>query len=354
MGLGRGCTPIEKEGIGGMLAAVFEGEGKLVLKDVPEPKITKPDEVLIEVEMAGICGTDVHILSVPPGHPATPGVILGHEYVGTVIEKGSEVTNVEVGDRVVIDPNLTCGVCRYCRRGMPNMCENFTTLGIFLNGGFAKYNVAPARAVYKISKDVPLKRAALAEPLSCVVNGISKLDWLVGRNVVILGAGPIGLLFLMMFRAQGAGKTIILELAEYRINKAKELGADIVVNPKEEDAKRIVLQETGGLGADIVVDAVGSLLPNALELVRHGGTVLLFGMNQNARPQVQQFAITRYEVKVLGTYISLFSFPSTVAVLESGKVELERMVTHVLELKDIREGIELMRRGEAIKILVKP
>ncbi len=336
-----------------MLAGVFEGEGKLSIKEVPEPKITKSDEVLIKVEAAGICGTDVHILEVPPGHPATPGSILGHEYVGIVVDKGSDAKTVDIGDRVVVDPNLTCGVCRYCRKGLPNMCENFTTLGIFLNGGFALYNVAPAKALYKISKDVPLERSALAEPLSCVVNAMRKLNLQVGDNVVLIGAGPMGLLFLLMIKAQGAGRVIVIEPTPFRAKVARDLGADIVINPKETNTKEAIMDITE-LGADIVIDAVGNQLSTALELVRRGGTVLLFGMNENALPQIKQIIIPRYELKILGSYISWFSFPQTVAILESGNVPVEKLVTHKLPLTRLQEGIEIMKKGEGIKILISP
>jgi len=336
-----------------MLAGVFEGEGKLSIKEVPEPKITGPDDVLLKVEFAGICGTDVHILEVPPGHPATPGAILGHEYVGIVVDKGHNVKTVDIGDRVVVDPNLTCGICRYCRRGLPNMCENFTTLGIYLNGGFAPYNVAPSKALYKISRDVPLERSALAEPLSCVVNAMRKLNLQVGDNVVLIGAGPMGLLFLLMIKAQGAGRIIVIEPAPFRAKIAKELGADIVLNPKEVNTKEAIVDITE-LGADIVIDAVGNQFATTLDLARRGGTVLLFGMNENALPQIKQITIPRYELKIFGSYISWFSFPQTVAILESGNVPVEKLVTHKLPLGKLQEGIDIMKRGEGIKILINP
>ncbi|MGB9682518.1 MAG: zinc-dependent alcohol dehydrogenase family protein [bacterium] len=336
-----------------MLAGIFEGEGRLSIREVPEPRITKPDEVLIKVGLAGICGTDVHILEVPPGHPATPGVILGHEYVGIVQEKGPAVKNLEIGDRVVIDPNLTCGVCRYCRRGLPNMCENFTTLGIYIDGGFAQYNVAPSKALYKISKETPVERAALAEPLSCIVNAMRKLNLQVGDNVVLIGAGPMGLLFLLMLKAQGSGRIIVIEPTSVRAKMAKELGASVVLNPKEVDVKKEVLALTE-IGADIVIDAVGNQFETAINLVRRNGTILLFGMNENALPQIKQILIPRYELKVFGSYISWFSFPQTVAILESGNVPVEKLVTHKLPLRELKNGIDIMRKGEGVKILIDP
>jgi len=336
-----------------MPAAVFEGQGRLSVKEVPVPAIREPDEVLLRVDAASICGTDVHILEVPPGHPATPGAILGHEYTGTVLEMGSGVQGLKIGDRVVIDPNLTCGKCRYCRSGMPNMCQSMTTLGIFIDGGFAKYNAAPAGALHKISKDVPPDVAALAEPLSCVVNGTQKVRVQPGESVAVLGAGPIGLLFTQVFAAAGAGRIVVSEITKTRAEAAARSGAHAVLDPREPEFVQRVLDETGG-GADVVVDAVGTLLPIALDLVRRGGKVLLFGMNQQAAPAVRQNTITRYEISVLGTYIAKYTFALAIRVLESGAINADALITHRVNIANIREGLDAMRSGEAVKVIVTP
>lgn len=336
-----------------MLGAVFEGEGRLILKEVPIPRLQDPSDVLLGVKAASICGTDVHILSVPPGHPAKPGSVLGHEYVAEVLEVGPEVAGVGPGEHVVIDPNITCGHCRYCRAGLPNMCENMTTLGIFRDGGFAAYNVAPARALYRIDRSVPPEIAAMAEPVSCIVNGSEKVKVQPGEAVVILGAGPIGLLFTQFFRAAGAGKLIVAEVSPFRAGYAERSGATRVVDPTKESLKDVVFEETG-VGADVVVDAVGSLLPDALSAVRRGGRVLLFGMNQQALPPVRQFDITRHEVSIFGTYIARNTFPKAVRILESGVLQLEKLITHRLTLARIEEGLRAMREGKAIKVVVTP
>jgi threonine dehydrogenase-like Zn-dependent dehydrogenase len=295
----------------------------------------------------------VHILEVPPGHPATPGAILGHEYIGRVLEVGQAVTNVEVGDRVVVAPNLTCGLCRYCRLGMSNMCESFTTLGIYLDGGFAEYNVAPSKALYKISPDLPLEEAVFTELLSCVVGGTEKVRIQPGETAVILGAGPVGLMFTLIFKAAGAGKVIVSEISPFRLDFAKRVGADVVVNPREQDLKEIVLAETG-IGADVVVDAVGSLFTQAMEVVRKGGKIVLFGMDQRALPKVSQYDITRNELLVIGTFIGVNTFPPAIKMLESGAIKPSVLLTHRLPLNKIEEGIKVARSGEAIKVMILP
>jgi 2-desacetyl-2-hydroxyethyl bacteriochlorophyllide A dehydrogenase len=336
-----------------MLAAVFEGEGKLALKEVAVPGIEKADEVLLEVEAASICGTDCQILKVPAGHPATPGAVLGHEYVAKVLEPGSGVSHLKPGDRVAIDPNLTCGLCRYCRIGLPNMCENMTTLGIFINGGFAKYNVAPARALHPISADLPTDVAIFAEPMSCVVNGSNKLALRPGESVLVLGAGPIGLYYTALMKANGASKIIVAEVTEMRAAKAKEMGADIVINPIKESLPDLIKQETQ-VGVDAAIDAVGSLMADALLNTRRGGRILLFGMNSNAHYDLQQYDITRYEKTVIGTFIANHTFPATIQLLESGQLPLEKLITHRMGLEAIAEGMDIMRSGDAIEIIVTP
>jgi (R,R)-butanediol dehydrogenase/meso-butanediol dehydrogenase/diacetyl reductase len=334
-----------------MLAAVFKGEGNLAVKQVPIPEIAQPDQVLLKIEGAGICGTDVHILETPPGHPATPGAILGHEYVGRVVDVGGEVTSLRAGQRVVIAPNLACGLCPYCRLGMPNHCQDFTTLGVYLDGGFAEYNVAPERACFAISDELPLEEAVFAELLSCVIGGTQRVPLQPGDSAVILGAGPVGLTFLLVFRAAGAGKIIVSEPAPLRADFARRIGADRVVDPREDDLARVVTQETRW-GADVVVDAVGSLLPRAIPLSRRGGTVLLFGMNQRAAGTVRQYDITRNELTIQGTFIGVNTFPTAIQMLESGALKPSVLITHRLHLGRIEDGIAALRAGEAIKVLI--
>ena len=336
-----------------MEALVFQGPGQWGLETQPLPRIGADDDVLLKVDRASICGTDIHILSVPPGHPATPGSILGHEYVATVVQAGSRVEHLQPGDRVVINPNITCGWCEYCRLGMSNVCENMTTLGIFRHGGLAEFNLAPAKALHKISRDVPPDRATLAEPLSCVLHALEKSALVPGESVAILGAGPIGLLFLMLFKAAGAGKTFVIEPVDFRRQFARRLGADAVLDPKREDVPAEVKAVTR-LGADIVVDATGTLLPESVELVRRGGRVILFGMNQHANRELKQNTITRHEISILGTYTQRTAFPKVVRILESGLLPVEKLITHRLKLSEVGIGLDAMRAGEAVKAVVTP
>lgn len=335
-----------------MEAAVFLGEGRLAVKTVPVPRIRRDDDVLLKVLACGVCGTDLHILSVPPGHPATPNTILGHEYTGEVVEVGPAVTHLKPGDRVVVDANIKCGTCIYCRSGRAHMCEHMTTLGIFEDGGFAPYSVAPARALHPIDPSVPPHLAAFAELLSCVVNGARKVRIGPGDGVVVLGAGPAGLLFIQLARAAG-GRVVAVEVSPYRQRFAREAGAELVVDPSAGDVEQAVRDVTRG-GADVVIDAVGSLLALALRLVRRQGQVLLFGMDATATARVPQVEITRNEIEVRGTYIADGTFPDAIRLIEAGVLPLEKLITHRVSLQALPGALDALRRREAIKVIVEP
>ena len=336
-----------------MLAAVFKGEGRLVLEERPVPRPTRPDDVLMRVEAAGICGTDIHICEVPPGHPATAGIILGHEYVGQVLEVGEKVTTLQPGDRAVVAPNLSCGICRYCRLGRPNQCEAGDALGIFQDGGFAPFSVVPERALFKIAPELPAEEAVYAELLQCVFGGTGKVRIQPGESAVIMGAGPAGLCFLLVFKAAGARPIIVSEVSPFRLDYASRLGADVVVNPLEDDLDKRVLEATG-VGADVVVDAAGSLFSASLSLVAKGGTVLLFGMNEQAVAPIRQNDITRNEIAVLGTYIGINKYPLVIKALESGVLKPSVLTTHTLPLDQIFDAFEVIKAGSAIKVVLTP
>ncbi|MFL5796837.1 MAG: alcohol dehydrogenase catalytic domain-containing protein [Actinomycetota bacterium] len=327
-----------------MSAAVLEAPGRLVITERPVPRIGRDDDVLLEVEACGICGTDLHILATPPGHPSAPGVVLGHELVGIVRETGSDAADLVRGGRVAVAPNIACGHCRWCRRGLPNHCERFSTVGIFRDGGLAGHVVVPASACHPVSGELPAFVAALAEPLSCVMNGIQQARLLPGEDVVILGAGPVGLMFTALFRAAGAGRIVVVEPTPPRAEVAARMGADEVVGPGD----AVPLHD----GADVVVDAVGSQFPAALAVVRRGGRILLFGMDARARAEIAQVDITRNELTVFGTYVGVDTFPAAVDVLERRVVDLSPMITHVVGLAELPEAVDALRAGTAVKVVV--
>jgi len=334
-----------------MRAAVFKGSGILELEDVPEPVVEADDDVVIEVEACGICGSDLQILNVPPGHPADPGVILGHEFIGRVRAMGRDSDGLEIGQRVVVDPDPKCGVCGPCRAGRPASCENVRALGVFRHGALAPLVKAPAGFVFPLSEGPSSAIAALIEPLACVVNGVNKANPRPGESAIIFGAGAIGCLFLAMFKAAGASPVIVVEPQAARGAVATAVGADLVVGPDELDARRRDLLPQG---ADVIVDAVGSQLATAIDHAGLGGRIVLFGMNQTARPAVQQYTITERSLSVLGSYITAFTFPAAIGLVEGGTLPLDPIVTHILPLERVSEGLELLRSGGATKVVITP
>lgn len=334
-----------------MQAAVFKGSGVLALEDVPEPVVQADDDVIVEVEACGICGSDLQILNVPPGHPAEPPVILGHEFIGRVRARGAKGDGFAIGQRVVVDPDPKCGICGPCRAGRPASCENIRALGVFTHGALAPLVRAPADAVFLLSDGPSPAIASLIEPLACVVNGVNKADPRPGESAIIFGAGAIGCLFLAMFKAAGASPVIVVEPQAARAAVATAVGADLVVSPDELVARR---RELLPHGADVIVDAVGSQLAAAIDHAALGGRIVLFGMNQTARPPIQQYTITERSLSILGSYVTAFTFPTAIRLIEGGSLPLDPIVTHVLPLGRVSEGLDLLRSGAATKVVITP
>ena len=228
------------------------------------------------------------------------------------------------------------------------------TRGLFADGALCSYTCVPAQSVYKIDNNTPYQLAALAEPLSCVGYAIEKLDIQAGDTVCVLGAGPMGLLFASMAKANGATRVIVSEPHEYRRNKALRCGATRVVNPMEEDLRQVCLEETNGLGVDHCIEAVGQLLPTAIDMIRPGGKVLMFGHDETAVPQIRLAEIVRKEAQIFGGFLGKYYFEKTARIIESGILPLEEIVTHTFPLSEYEKGLELLRAGKALKVVIYP
>lgn len=337
-----------------MTAVVFKDIATFAIEKRPIPSIIKPDDVLVAMEACSICGTDVHLLNDPPGFIGTKGIVLGHECVGKVEKVGTGVGGLKPGDRVVLEPNLACGYCDYCRTGVPNMCLNDRILGVTIDGVFADYFVAPEKHLTKIPDDMPADLAVFAEPVNCVMGAMNKIRVLPGENTLVLGAGPIGLYFTMLLKANGAGKVIVSEPSAFRANYAKKCGADVVVDPTKENLEDVVKSLTNGLGADVTVDAVGNLSPDAIACTRRAGRIILFGQNGAAFETICQNDITRNGLTIMGNYIGLFTMTPTVKMLASGLINVQEIITHRLPLTDFATGINAMRKGEALEVIMYP
>jgi threonine dehydrogenase-like Zn-dependent dehydrogenase len=334
-----------------MLAAVFVREGVCRLEQRPAPRVRTDRDVLIEVEGCGICGTDLHILQSPPGHPATPGTILGHEFIGRVADAGTGVATLRKGQRVAVAPNVSCGLCARCKSGRPNHCQDFTTLGIFRDGGLARYCVVPERACHPLADQVPFEDAIWIEVLSCVVNSVDTVRARAGETVLVIGGGPTGALHALLFAAGGA-RVIVSDMSDSRLQVLRAAGQthtiDVGKESLEEGVRRLAPD-----GADIVVDCVGNQLDAALDVVRTGGRISLFGMNSHARPAVRQNTITRNELTVYGSYVGVNTFPRAIAILEAGVIRPSVLISAIMPLERIAEALDLLRSGSAMKVAIR-
>ena len=337
-----------------MNAVVFQDIGKWGFEKRPVPSIQKPNDVLVRTDACSICGTDVHVLSDPPGFAGTKGIVLGHECVGEVLETGASVTSLSPGDKVVLIPNIYCGNCHYCRIGWPNLCENEKIMGVTIDGIFAPYFVAPESALTKVPSDMPSDLAVFAEPVNCVMGLFDQVKVLPGETALVLGAGPIGLYSVMLLKRNGARKVIVSEPSSNRAQFALECGADVAVDPTKENLEEVVLRETGGLGADIVVEAVGTLLNDSIRCARRAGKIVVIGLNEHVTEQINESDIMKKGLFIIGNYNGHFSMTPTVNLLAAGLIPVEKMITHRLPLSKFGEGLEAMRNGEGIEVILYP
>ena len=346
-----------------MLAAVFhKGDGQggdIKLEQVALPTITKSDHVLVEIKACGICGTDLKILE--GGHPANDNTILGHEFTGVVRGIGESVQDLEIGDKVVSDPNEKCGYCINCRKGLSSLCEYMatgTTFGIFQDGGFAKFCVLPRSTLFKLPENIDLTAAALIEPLSCAIHCHNLADVKESDNVVIIGAGPMGLIIESVIRMHPIKRLICIEIDDWRGNKALELGADFFINPETHDVKTEIMRLTNDEGADVIIDAVGisQTFEIATKIWAHGARLICFGQDYNAEARIKPNDIVRYQRKIIGSYIGYASdFLDAIELIATKKIDADKLITKVIPLEDLLKiGFNLMKTRKCVKIITTP
>jgi threonine dehydrogenase-like Zn-dependent dehydrogenase len=347
-----------------MLAAVYHGPHDVRLEEMawPQPGL---GEAVMRVRAASICATDLRIFN--HGHfkiPEGAVRVLGHELAGEIVAVGQGVAGLTPGARVAVAPNVGCGSCWECIQGYNNLCPDYDALGITLDGGFAEYMRIPEPAVRQgnvvaIPEALSFEEAALAEPLSCCFNAQEVCSLAPGETMVIMGAGAMGLLHLLLGRYSGAGQVIVSEVQEKRAQQAAALGADLVVNPKEQDLREAVLEATGGRGADVVMVAVGSaeLQEQAVELAARRGRVCFFAGLAAGRDRacINANRIHYGQVTVVGTTGSnLRQYRQTMQILGSGRLSLASLVTAKRPLRDITQALADAVSGEQLKVVVVP
>jgi L-iditol 2-dehydrogenase len=345
-----------------MKSVRYYGPKDIRIDEIPVPEI-KTDELLVKIEACAVCGSDLKSFNV--GNPRMkPPIVMGHEFTGTIVEAGTKVADFAINDRIVMATSVSCGDCLYCKKGWTNLCVNLAPMGFYFNGGMAEYTVIPSRAinnghVVKVPNDLKADYAALAEPLSCAVNSIDKCDIQKGDTVLIMGAGPMAILNACVARYEGAGKIIMTEINEARLEQAAGFDIELLVNSAKEDVQEIVLNETNGMGADVVIVAAPAAQPQeqALSLVRKKGTVNLFASLPAGQSNLtlDSRLIHYNEIKVTGSSDSTaVHVAKAVEMLSDEKFPSAKIATHVLSLDDIHEAFDLMISGEALRVVLKP
>ncbi|QEA51087.1 zinc-dependent alcohol dehydrogenase family protein [Leuconostoc lactis] len=332
-----------------MEALVLTGIKSLELKEIAQPEI-KPDEVEIHTAFAGICGTDHALYAGLPGSaPAVPPIVLGHENSGVVVEVGSEVTNVKVGDRVAVDPNIYCGQCKYCRTGRPELCEHLSAIGVTRDGGFEDYFTAPASVVYPIPDNVSLKAAALVEPISCAVHGIQLLKVSPYQKALVIGDGFMGQLFVQILQAYGIHEVDLAGIVDEKLAMAKDkFGAKRTFNTMVGD--KIPDSEY-----DVVIEAVGSPKTQeaAIEAAARGGQVLMFGVGgPDDTFEMNTYEVFQKQLTIQGSFINPNAFEDSLALLASGKVDVEPLISHELDYATVEDFLN-GKLGVVSKAVVK-
>ena len=335
-----------------MKAAFYEARHEIAVHETAEPE-PGPGEVLIRVRACGICGTDQHIYDGDFGGPLP--MIGGHELAGDVVAVGPDMLgDVEVGQRVAVNPNLFCGSCFFCRRGQVNHCLRWSAIGVTRHGGFADYVVAPEANAYPIG-DLDYESAAFIEPISCVVYGVKRLRVPVGANALIYGAGPIGLLMLQLVAHGGASDVAMVDLKQDKLDLARTLGAGeaVLAGPDADDA----LREISPLGFDVVVDCTGvpAVVEHMFTHVRNEGKLLFFGVNPTeARVAVSPYDVYRKDLEILGSFALRYTFHDALVLLENGTIYVAPLLSDRFAIDGFPEAFRLAGSGDALKVQIQP
>ena len=335
-----------------MRAVVVEKPETVSIQDLPVPE-PGPGEVVMQVAACGICGTDKHIYqgSFLSHYPLTPG----HEFSGTVSAVGTGVHEVREGDRVAVDPSLFCGECYFCRKLQGNHCVRWGAIGDTTNGAFAEYVKVPARNCYPIPASLSFEEAAVIEPLSCVVYGQKRLQAQPGDSVLLLGAGPMGLLWTQVLRHGNASRIVVTDLHPKRLDLARRLGATDTVQAGEGQAER--LRELSPHGFDIVIDVTGvpAVLQEGLDHAAPMGKVMVFGVcPPKSTITVEPFQVYNKDLTIVGCMALNYTFLPAIALLESGVVDAKPMLTHRLPLERFTEALTIAGGRDSAKVQIAP
>ena len=326
-----------------MKAVLFTGKNEVQFTDLPDPK-AGAGEVVVDVKASGICHTDYEVLRANYGTGAFP-VVPGHEYSGVVFDVGPGVTNVRIGDKVAVDPNFECGTCSACRRGWTHLCDSLGAYGVTRHGGFAELSLVSASNVHAIG-ELSFLQAALAEPMGCVMNGVDAVHapWM--EEVLIFGAGPMGLLMGMALKSEGVSSVTFCDISDSRLELASSFGFDAVASGSDDLQKwhhrsDLAVEATG-------VSAVASRLTN---YITNGGKGLFFGVcPSNATIEVAPFELFRRQLTLAGSHSLNHNIPRSLQIIAGLGSDIDRVVSHRSPLADISHYLSTTPPGDSLKV----
>ncbi|MFM9106910.1 MAG: zinc-dependent alcohol dehydrogenase family protein [Chloroflexota bacterium] len=332
-----------------MLAVVVEKPHEVAVREIATPH-AGPGEVVVRVGACGICGTDLHVIE-GEFPPTVYPIVIGHEFGGVVTEVGPGVAGIAEGDRVGVEPTLNCGACYFCQRGMGNLCERWSAVGVAgANGGFAEYAVLPARTIYPLPDGMSDAAAGLIEPVSCVVRGFHRLAPLVGETCLVYGAGPMGLLNAQVARFSGASEVALIDINESRLERARRDFGFATVAASFDD-----LRDRFPRGFDNVIEATGvtRVAEQAIEAVKRRGKLLQFGVcPPGEKAAFDVYRIYNEEITILGTMAVLNSYGPAIDIIQAGAIDVDRMVSHTFPLSRFGDALEVARGGHGMKVQV--
>ncbi len=345
-----------------MQAAVYYGAGDVRVEEHPEPE-AREDNLIAAVSFCAICGTDVKLATI--GHPRwKPPVVIGHEFCGKLVHVGRKVRGFAVGERVTMATTLGCNRCPTCARGLQNMCPDNKPICLVYDGAFAPRVAIPALAmaggnVVKVPDNVSDEAATLAEPMSCAINAQEVVGLRAGDSVLIVGGGPLGAIHAELAKAAGASKVMLVQRSEPRLSLLRKLGGVIVINGTPAEIRQRVLAETESFGASVVIVCAPdrAAQEQALGYARKGGGISLFASlpKEEAAITLDSRAIHYNELRVVGCSDSRpEQVRKAVSLLSAGKIASDVLITHRLSLSQFNEGIELMKRKESLKVVIRP
>ncbi|MCR5785963.1 MAG: NAD(P)-dependent alcohol dehydrogenase [Eubacterium sp.] len=341
--------------------AFMRGTDKMIIKEIDKPT-AGPGKVVVEIEYVGICGSDVHYY-----HSGKVGAyevdlsqdyMLGHECAGTVVEVGEGVTNLKIGDKVALEPGQTCGQCEFCKQGKYNLCPDVVFLATPpVQGCNMQYIEYPQDYCFKLPEKLSTLEGAMIEPLSVGMHAANQAEVGVGDSIVILGSGAIGLTTLLSCKAHGCGTIIVSDLVDARLAKAKELGADYVINGKDADIVEEVRKITGGRMADQVFETAGSpvTIGQTTHLAKRGGTVTLVGISTQSKIEYDFAEIMDKELSIKSVFRYRNIYPRAIAAVASGAINVKGIVTHEFEFDDIQKAYDeaVNNKTDLVKAVIK-